>query len=263
MPVDPFLKWAGGKRALIGQILPWTPNIYNRYYEPFVGGGALYFHLQPKSAVLSDLNKDLVNCYVCIRDCPDDVLKLLEKHQKLHCKAHFLRQRKLLKYGTKPERAARIIYLNKTCFNGLYRVNKEGVFNTSIGSYKNPPICNETSLHLASLALQGADLKCCDFAAHELKEGDFAYLDPPYDGGFVEYTKEGFDDLSQLRLRDWFAASAKKGASLVLSNSDTPFTRNLYKDFRIVRVTASRAISCKAESRNPAPEILVIANCHV
>lgn len=267
--VMPFLKWVGGKRQLITEIEPLLPSSISTYYEPFVGGGAVFLHMQPKRAVINDYNSELINVYETIRD---DVDKLIE-HLAIHKNdsEYFYQIRALDRQEgfdelSKVERASRVIYLNKTCFNGLYRVNSSGEFNTPFGRYKNPNIINETVLHAVSHYLKENDIKLrsVDFedALRGARKGSFVYLDPPYDpvsksSNFTGYVQGGFGDDEQLRLRDTCINLDKKGINFLLSNSATAFMKDLYKDFQITEVGASRSINSVGSKRGEVKEILV------
>ncbi|MEW6496843.1 MAG: Dam family site-specific DNA-(adenine-N6)-methyltransferase, partial [Cyanobacteriota bacterium] len=204
----PFLKWAGGKSKLIQQYIPYFPQDYKTYYEPFLGGGAIFFYMTPASAVLTDINPELVNAYRCVRDNVDELIILLEAHQLQHCKKHYyeVRQfRNLLPI----EKAARLIYLNKTCFNGLYRENSKGEFNVPIGKYKNPKICNQSLLISVSAALQKAQIEVRhfeDILECATNSDDFVYFDPPYHpisatSNFTAYSRYSFSESDQRRLK--------------------------------------------------------------
>jgi DNA adenine methylase len=282
----PFLKWAGGKGQLIQQYLPHFPIGYQHYYEPFVGGGAIFFHLQPKRALLIDINVELVNVYRCVRDDAENLIAHLEVHRERHCSEHYYDVRSLgasqstlqltadVKFSDATalvgsnhnlDRAARFIYLNKTCFNGLYRENSKGNFNVPLGSYKKPAICDPDLLRAASQALQFARLEVASFD-RILKEAktsqDFVYFDPPYHplnatSKFTSYSRYSFHEADQIRLRDTVVELHDRGVKVMLSNSDCPFVRDLYKDFNIHTIYASRNINCNAEKRGKITEVLV------
>ena len=272
----PFLKWAGGKARLIEQYKPFLPPCFDRYHEPFLGGGALFFYLSPqlkaegKKAFLSDLNPELVNVYQCVRDRVHPLIKRLAQHEKDHSKEHYYSVRAQLEADS-VERAARFIYLNKTCFNGLYRENSKGLFNVPMGRYKKPRICAPELLLPASAALQIADISERPFsevAKHAKNEQDFVYFDPPYyplseTSKFTAYSRYRFGEDKQTELRDLTAAIAAKGAWVLASNSDCPFIRNLYSDsdvFRIETITAARSINSKATKRGKITEVLILAS---
>ena len=259
----PFLKWAGGKTRLLAQLEPLMPERFGRYFEPFLGGGAVYFRLQPHQARLSDVNGELINVYRCVRDQVDALIEDLSRHR--YDKNHYYAVR-AQDPARLPDvaRAARMIFLNRTCFNGLYRVNRRGRFNVPFGRYKNPTICDRDRLRAASEALQGADIRHVDYAASvkDARSGDFVYFDPPYmpiseTANFTSYTAGAFGLDQQVRLRDVFADLASRGVRAVLSNSDTPVIRELYRDFHIDTVTAPRAISRSANGRKAVSEVVV------
>lgn len=264
----PFLKWAGGKSKLIPQYEKFFPNEFNNYYEPFLGGGAVFFHLlqtrPPFKAVLTDINADLINTYRCVRDNVEELIKLLEGHQKRHNSEYYydLRSYHNLK-GL--EAAARFIYLNRTCFNGLYRVNPKGEFNVPIGKYKNPNICNIDLLYSVSEALQSIEIAERSFEAvldYAKTSKDFVYFDPPYyplsnTSKFTGYSRYSFSKDDQIRLRDVFAELARRGVKVMLSNSDCEFIRELYNDFEIREISAARAINSNSKKRGKIAEVLI------
>ncbi len=263
----PFLKWAGGKGRLIEQYKPYFPQQLQRYCEPFLGGGAIFFHLSDdcQSAILADLNHELVNVYQCVRDEVEAVIDLLERHRTHHCQTHYYRVRSQTALTSPTQRAARLIYLNKTCFNGLYRENSKGLFNVPMGRYKNPKICDAATLRLASKALQRAEISCAPFThilEQTLQPHDFAYFDPPYHpisatSNFTGYNRYGFRAEDQIRLHQTFASLANRGVQVMLSNSDCPFIRDLYRDFHIHEIQASRAINSNAKRRGRISELLI------
>lgn len=260
----PFLKWAGGKRKLISQYEPFFPSRIARYFEPFLGGGAVFFHLAPKTAFLSDSNDALVALYRVVKDDVDRLIAKLKEHKNEE--AYYYRVRALSPDTLSPvERAARFVYLNKTCYNGLYRVNSKNEFNVPFGKYKKPRICDEERLRSASALLANATLTVSDFAdaVEPAKKGDFVYFDPPYapltkTANFTSYTDKGFGEEEQVRLAETVARLAKKNVSVMVSNSDTPRIRDLYRAFRIVEVQAARAINSKGNGRGKVTELLVI-----
>jgi DNA adenine methylase len=260
---SPFLKWAGGKTELLPEIESRLPKSFNTYWEPFIGGGALFFRLAPQSAVISDGNEELINCYLAVRDHVDDLISRLKKHHV--SKDYFLRLRKMQPWQLDPvDRAARLIYLNKTCFNGLYRVNQRGEFNVPFGEYKNPRIFDETLLRTDSQVLKSAEVLCRDFRhlLYKAMPGDFIYFDPPYDplsisSSFTSYSESPFDRREQKALAQVFRALDERGCHVMLSNSDTEMTRRLYKKFHIHAVLASRAINCRPEKRGKISELIV------
>ena len=265
----PFVKWVGGKGRLLSQLRPLLPAGADqmRHVEPFVGGGALFFSRQPSRSLLTDINPTLVATYTAIRDDVEGVIGGLRRLANRHSKESYYQVRERYNQGRRvstSKRAAMFIYLNKTCFNGLHRVNRKGEFNVPVGSYKNPRILNEDGLHAASEALQGADLRCAPFDAllENAKPGDFVYFDPPYEplsetASFTSYARDGFSRDDQTRLRDVYKALDRRGCKLMLSNSDVPFIRELYRDFGVETVAAPRAINCDATKRGKVSEVVV------
>ena len=269
----PFLKWAGGKQRLLTQYQPHFPSEFGRYVEPFVGGGAVFFHLWngrqlPKRVFLFDHNEELINAYRVVRDQVDGLIDLLAIHKKNHNRDYFYHIRSLDRKGlalSEVERAARTIYLNKTCYNGLYRVNSKGQFNVPLGRYKNPGILAEETLKAASTALQIARLAVRDYQSlvQFAQPGDFFYFDPPYDplsktAHFTSYTANAFGDADQQSLAAVFAQLSDKGCLCMLSNSYTPFILALYQSFRIETVQAQRAINSNAKRRGTIREVVVL-----
>ncbi|MEM1250894.1 MAG: DNA adenine methylase [Cyanobacteria bacterium P01_H01_bin.21] len=266
----PFLKWAGGKRQLIPELLKYVPEFSGQYYEPFIGGGALLLTLQPEQAMISDRNAELINCYHAVKNSIDDLLQNLKQHRNE--KDYFYEVRSWDRQGefstkTSTQRAARIIFLNKTCYNGLFRVNSKGQFNAPFGRYKNPTIADETVLRNVSAYLNRADvtIQQMDFAAAVADAGqnDFVYFDPPYDpvsptASFTGYYRNGFARSEQQRLKAVVDDLTRRNCKVLLSNAYTPFIQDLYQDYRCVRVSASRAINSKATKRGKVDEILVM-----
>lgn len=261
----PFLKWAGGKSRILSKVtaqLP--PEITGRYFEPFLGGGAVFFGLQPTGGVqLSDINGELVNVYRCVRDEVDALIGDLGRHRYEKNYYYAVRAQDPQSL-TDLERASRLIFLNRTCFNGLYRVNRRGQFNVPFGRYTNPTICQEDRLRAASAALADCAIGQLDYATavSSADSGDVVYFDPPYDpisptANFTSYASGGFGRPEQERLSKLFAKLSDKGVHCTLSNSDTPFIRSLYSDFRITQIEAPRAISRSAAGRKPVLEVLV------
>ncbi len=262
----PFLKWAGGKRQLLEQLARFIPELTPAatYHEPFLGGGALFFHLQPRRALLSDINEELVECFQVVRDDVDALIEAL-----LPCKnePEFYYEMRARDPATLTAvgRAARTIYLNRTCFNGLYRVNRAGRFNVPFGRYANPTLCDETGLRTASRALAGAKLEVRPFRSvlERARPGDFVYFDPPYQplsvtSSFTAYTRHPFGDREQQELASIFARLVKLGCRVMLSNSDTDRIRSLYSAFRIEQVLANRAINSKAAGRGKIAELVIL-----
>lgn len=265
-PVEPrpFLKWAGGKGKLISQYSFHFPENCSTYYEPFLGGGAVFFHLQPQQAFLMDINSELVNVYQCVRDRLSELIECLKAHRDAHCREHYYQVRACIPTAA-VERAARLIYLNKTCFNGLYRENSKGQFNVPMGSYKNPGIFDSELLIAASRSLQFAQIHQAPFQAvldYAKTSRDFVYFDPPYfpissTSNFTAYNRYTFKQEDHIRLRDTFRTLANRGVKVMLSNSDCPFVRELYADFRVYTISAARAINSKATCRGKITELLI------
>ncbi|MBL7057813.1 DNA adenine methylase [Patescibacteria group bacterium] len=261
---QPFVKWVGGKRSLINELIKRLPKNFNSYYEPFIGGGALFFSLCNKleKAILIDKNLELVITYNAIKKQPKKLIERLKQHARNHSETHyyFVRQNK----PTSPlDIAARFLYLNKTCFNGLYRVNKSGGFNVPIGKYSNPNIVQESNILACHKALDVAEIKYGDFSHVEPQKQDFAYFDPPYhptsEASFTAYTKDNFMESDQIRLRDYIVKLHRKGVYIMLSNSSTEFIRDLYKAkyFNHHEVFAPRYINCKPGERGKVSELLI------
>jgi DNA adenine methylase len=261
----PFLKWVGGKGQLLSQLQPLLPESWGTYHEPFLGGGALFFALQPAQSVLSDVNSALVNVYRMVRDRPDDLIALLAAHQAAHGPDYYYQVRAQHELPDL-EAAARLIYLNKTCYNGLYRENSKGQFNVPIGRYKNPTVCNPIDLHLASKALANTDIQVGDFMSHPGRQepGDLVYFDPPYypvseTSNFTGYSRFGFGAEDQIRLRDRVIELADRGVKVMVSNSDCPFIRDIYQGFRIETIEAGRSINSNATKRGKINEVVVMS----
>jgi len=263
----PFLKWAGGKGKLIQQYIPYFPKKIKTYYEPFLGGAAVFFYLNPPSAALTDINAELVNAYRCVRDNVEELILNLEVHQLRHCRDYYYEVRQCPGV-TNIEKAARLIYLNKTCFNGLYRENSKGAFNVPIGKYKNPKICNPALLRSVSAALQNAQINVRpfeDILEHASSCDDFVYFDPPYHplsptSNFTAYSRYSFSQDDQIRLKYVFAELAERGVKVMLSNSDCKFIRELYRDFKINSIIAPRLINSDARKRGKITEVLITSS---
>ena len=254
----PFLKWVGGKRSVLPDLTPRLPASYKTYREPFVGGGALFFSVQPKAAYLSDVNFNLVIAYQAVRDDVDTLIGLLKGYQKRHNKENYLKARNQLSLETDGTKiAALFVYLNKTCFNGLYRVNREGRFNVPMGSYDDPNLFDDTTLRNASKALQGVTVKQHSFLQCPFEANDFVYLDPPYHKLYSQYDSGGFAEDEHRQLAAFCGELHKAGVKFMLSNSDTAFVRTLYTAFQIEEVSASRSVSCKAHQRGKEAELVI------
>ena len=261
----PFLKWAGGKRQLLDQLMRYVPEKYGTYHEPFVGGGALFFHLTPPRAVLSDNNARLVRAYRGVRDGVERVIRLLRDYP--HDKDFFLSFREHdVDRDSDAEVAAWLVYLNKTGFNGLYRVNSHDRFNVPFGRYASPNLCDEDTLRACSRALADTDLPLDeDFGSvvHRARKGDFVYFDPPYvplsaSSSFTSYTSAGFGLAAHERLRDVALDLKRRGVHVLLSNSSAPAVVELYaKGFIVERVAAQRAVNSKASGRGPVTELII------
>lgn len=263
----PFLKWVGGKGQLLPALLSRMPKKLDRYFEPFVGGGALFFNLQPSKAFLSDANPELINLYEVVRDNVAALIKDLKKHvyeEKYYYKIRGADRTSAYKKWSPVKRASRLIYLNKTCFNGLYRVNSEGFFNVPFGRYNNPTIVDANNLRACSAALQKVAIKLGEFTDIEpiVKKGDFVYFDPPYvplsaTSAFTSYGKNGFDLKMQRSLFELCCRLDDRGIHFMLSNSSAPFVLELYKQFKIEFVSATRSINSKGAKRGAIKEVIV------
>jgi DNA adenine methylase len=272
----PFIKWVGGKRGLISQIVPKLNKIeFNNYFEPFLGGGAIFFELlsrgvlKDKKVYLSDINFELINSYQVVRDNPNDLISNLETFQKLHSKDFFYEIRawdreESFQNRDKIERASRFIYLNKTCFNGLYRVNKKGFFNTPIGSYKNPNIADRDRIFESSEALQNVEIEISDFksALSKVEKDDLVYLDPPYyplniTSNFTAYSEFEFLEDMQKELFAEFKRLIEIEAIPFQSNSNADFIRELYSKYKIDQISANRFINSKKDGRGKIDEVLI------
>ena len=274
--VQPFLKWAGGKRQLIPQMEKYLKKIkYTNYYEPFIGGGSILFYLQPHKAIVNDYNKDLIECYKCIKDNYDELIVELEKYETKNNEEDFYKIREVdrkeeYKNWTSVEKSARLIYLNRTCYNGLFRLNSSGQFNTPFGKYKNPNICNKPVLKALHEYFNNNDIifkqgdfeNCCENAS----KGSLVYFDPPYDQfeeqvNFVGYTENGFTREDQKRLKNLCDRLIDNGCIVIISNSSTPFIKELYNDksrYTIHTLMAKRNINSNAKKRGEIEEVLII-----
>ena len=269
--VMPVVKWVGGKRQLITEIDKYIPSQISTYYEPFLGGGAVFFYLQPKKAVVNDINEELINLYQVIQDNVEELIEDLKKHKNepdyFYSIRELDRDTEVYKKLNPVERASRIHYLNKTCYNGLFRVNSQGQFNVPFGRYKNPNIVNKTTLRAVSNYFNSAKItfKCCDFeeALKGARKGSFIYFDPPYDpvsdtSSFTGYDKGGFDRQEQIRLKKLCDKLNRRGIKFLLSNSETEFILDLYRDYKIEIVQAKRSINSKGNKRGEVNEVLVM-----
>lgn len=272
---QPFLKWAGGKRQLLPEIRKYVPEDIDMYYEPFIGAGAVLLGLQPQKAIINDINRELVNVYHVVKDHHEELIEELRKHEHGNDSEYFYairgldRDKEKYEQLSSVEKAARMIYLNKTCFNGLYRVNSKGQFNVPFGKYKNPQIVNESVLRAVHEYFSSHDVTIWnkDFAevVAKAQEGDFVYFDPPYDpvsdtSSFTSYSLDGFNREDQIRLRDVCVELDKRGCRFLLSNSATDFIKEIYteKGFHVEIVSATRNINSVASKRGKIDEVLVM-----
>lgn len=271
--VAPVVKWVGGKRQILDRIMKYMPENISTYYEPFLGGGAVLLELQPKKAVVNDINSELINVYQVIMGNVEELIEGLKQHQNNNNEEYYYkireqdRDKESYHSLTPIQRAARVIYLNKTCYNGLFRVNKAGEFNTPFGNYKNPNIVNEITLRAVNRYFNKAQITFTsqDFEGvlKKARKGAFVYLDPPYDpvsdtASFTGYDKGGFDRDEQIRLKKVCDKLNDKGIKFLLSNSATDFIKELYQDYKIEVIQAKRAINSKADRRGEIDEVLVM-----
>ena len=262
---QPFVKWVGGKRSIIHELVSRAPQEFGDYWEPFVGGGALFFELYPGLSVahLSDSNFDLVMTYKVIQKDPEKLLALLEKHAAAHSEAYYYKVRSQHDLNDPIAIAARFLYLNKTCYNGLYRVNRKGEFNVPVGRYTNPGIVQRENIMACSKALEHARIEYRDFTEITPAAGDFVYFDPPYhptdDTSFTSYTKSDFTEKDQRILADFALELHRKGVKVMLSNSHTRFITDLYSNpaFKTETVQAPRMVNCKPQGRASVDEVVV------
>ncbi len=265
-----FLKWAGGKEMLLPQLEPFFPKDIDRYIEPFLGSGALFWHIattrKPKTVILADTNEELINVYIQVRDSVEKLIRSLEKRKLAHFanENYYYEVRAELPSKLNPiERASRFIYLNRTCFNGLYRVNSKGEFNVPKGSYKNPNIVQTDNLREASKLLQGVSILCTPFQVtlRKAKPGDVVYLDPPYHPlkptSFTSYSVNIFGEKEQQDLKEEFDRLVNLGCTIIESNSDMPFIRNLYTNYKLSTILAKRLINSKSAARGNINEAII------
>lgn len=268
--VAPVVKWVGGKRQLLNEITPLLPKRITSYCEPFLGGGAVLFSIQPSKAIVNDINSDLIVVYETIRDDVEALITDLKKHENtpeyFYSIRDMDRNKEAYQSMSKVERASRLLYLNKTCFNGLFRVNSSGEFNSPFGHYKNPNIINEPVLRAVNKYFASSNITFCneDFAMtlDKIGKGGFVYLDPPYDpvsdtASFTGYNKGGFDKNEQIRLKKCCDKLTQKGIKFMLSNSATDFIKELYEEYDISVVKAKRAINSDASKRGAIEEVLI------
>ena len=268
--VSPVLKWVGGKRQLIDTFQPLLPKKITTYYEPFIGGGALLFHIQPKTAYINDINSELICVYTVIKKNVDELIRKLEQFEntpeQFYAVRDWDRDTDYYESISEIDKAARIIYLNKTCYNGLYRVNNAGEFNTPFGYYRNPNIVNAPVLRAVSSYLNDADIYMTNVdygeALDNVRRGSFVYLDPPYDpisnsSSFTGYTRDGFSKDDQVKLRMCCDDLNAKGIKFMLSNSATEFIKEQYSAYNITVVQAKRSVNSVASKRGDVAEIVV------
>lgn len=270
----PFVKWVGGKARLVPQLLQYFPDEYNDYYEPFAGGGALFFAITPKTAHISDLNTVLISAYKRIQSDAEGLIEELRQLEAQYRSLETLEEKRELylekraQYNalenTSPEKVALLIFLNKTCFNGMYRENSKGGFNVPFGKHPNPTICDEANLRSVSAALKETTIALAPYqeAVKNAKAGDFIYFDPPYHplnatSSFTSYHADGFSAKDQEKLRDTFKKLSERGCKVMLSNSDSEFINELYKEFNVHKIYAARSINSKGTGRGKIQEVLV------
>ena len=269
--LQPFTKWTGGKRKLLPKLKELLPVDYNNYYEPFIGGGALFFELSPKNATINDFNEELINCYIQIKNNPKELIEILREHKERNSKEYYLEIRGLDRLDSFSmlsdiERSARIMYMLRVNFNGLYRVNSKNQFNVPYGNYSNPKIVDEELINSISDYLNSNEIKIMsgDFedSLNTVREGDFVYFDPPYiplneTSSFTSYTHEGFSYEDQVRLRDTVKKLTEKGVKVMVSNSSSDLTIELYREFNIHYVDVTRTNGGKSSSRGVVKEVII------
>lgn len=269
MTATPIVKWCGGKTKLLPELRARLPKAFKCYFEPFMGGGALFFALEPKDAVLGDMNGELINAYRVVARDAEGLAEMLSVHRRAHAREKYYYEiRDIWNEGgwtdDSTARASAFLYLNKTCFNGLWRVNRKGEFNVPRGSYKNPTIYEVGNLRAAAAVLARAKLHTDGYATTTATaaKGDFVYFDPPYDpisktSNFTAYTKDVFGDKQQEELARYAETLHRRGVSVMLSNNDTPFIRNLYRGFCIDTVQCGRSINSKGDKRGKVDEVII------
>ncbi len=259
-PTKPFVKWVGGKRSILEEMKKYInmSKFKDNYFEPFVGGGAVFFEIKPKKAYLSDINFHLMVTYQVVRDHLEDILQQIKQHKEKHSQAYYQKVRSELNNEASPVKiAGAFIYLNKTCFNGLYRVNKKGEFNVPIGSYTNPSILDESNLRNCSKALQGTEIYQHDFMKLTPCKNALYYLDPPYHQTYDQYNGAGFGHKDHENLATFCDKINSQGSHFLLSNSATRFVRSLYHAYHMDVVSASRSVSCKGDQRGKVTELII------
>ena len=254
----PFLKWVGGKRSILHELEERVPKVYSNYHELFVGGGALFFKLRPKRAYLSDINSRLIQTYRSVRDEVGAVIDMLRILEASHSKANYLKRREEFNVSKSSVAIASLfIYLNKTCFNGLYRENKKGEFNVPIGTIRDKEIYSQEHLNEVSKCLKSAVINHQHFSDSKINANDFYYLDPPYHQTYSHYVSGGFDENEQKCLFSFCKKIDIAGGYFMLSNSNTVFIRDLYKRFNIEVVESSRSVSCNVKQRGKVKEVII------
>ncbi|WP_324672561.1 Dam family site-specific DNA-(adenine-N6)-methyltransferase [Mycoplasma sp. 888] len=272
--IRPFVKWAGGKTQILDKLKTYIPEEFNDYYEPFVGGGALVFDLRPEVAYINDVNEELINVYQCFLNNKlfEKFKQELKKHEQNHSEEYYYQIREMDRLGNYSDlpietKAGRMLYLNKACFNGLYRVNSKGYFNVPSGKKEKVTTFDESNFKQIKKYIDNNKFVVTklDFedAVKNAKAGDFVYLDPPYDvfpdrKGFVNYGKDGFGKDEQIRLRDCFVDLTKRGVKVMLSNHNTPFINEIYQGFNIYVIDAKRLINSKSDGRGPVKEVIIV-----
>lgn len=263
-----FLKWVGGKQRLFSQIYRFFPSSCNNYFEPFLGGGSVFFNSNYQNCYLNDMNKELIITYKVVKDAPEKCIAILSNYIDNHCEDFYYQTRSSIP-KTEYEIAARFIYLNRTCFNGLYRVNRRNQFNVPMGKYKNPfaNIIDMIEISSYTLNRRNPGLYCEDYSVllNKSVKGDFVYLDPPYypindTSNFTSYTPGTFDKFQHIRLFKNFKKLAEKGVSVIMSNSYCEYNLETYKDYNKVAIEANRLLAAKGKSRGKKNELLIMAN---
>ena len=268
--MKPFIKWAGGKYRLADKLIPLIPSSFkpskNTYIEPMVGSGGFFFKYAPKQSYLSDINQNLIITYNIIKNDVNTLISSLKEHQELHNKEYFYDQRKkfnelITNSGSDIDIASLFIYLNRTCFNGLYRENSKGEFNVPIGSYKNPLICDEMNLLYVNKILQNIIIKCHGYEHIKPKEGDFVYFDPPYipldKTSFTKYSSDDFGEKDHRNLADFCCKLSKNGIFFMISNSNTKLTKEIYSQFTLKEIQVMRTIAGSHSKRGMANELII------
>ncbi len=253
----PFVKWVGGKRSILEEVKKYLPCEFKEYYEPFIGGGAMFFNLGNSKSYISDINLELITAYLIIKKDVKKLIDRLKEHKTFHCEDYFYKTR-LNQFPNDPvEVASRFIYINKTCYNGLYRVNKKGEFNSPFGKYTNPKILDEENLLLCSKYLKNTIIRYGNFQDINPKKNDLVYFDPPYHQTYSGYSANIFDEAKQIELRIFCDQLTKQGVFFMLSNSDTSFIREQYSKYNINSIVAPRFINCKSNGRKGGQEVLI------